>query len=351
MTRLFTQILFLNLAVTICYSQATYFKGKVKDKQTLEPISDVHIYDCNGVLRAVSNYYGDFQLSFVKDTSTFKTSYIGYKSIKFALFELNQDPLVLLPKDTIRLKEIIIKPLSASEIIANCIMNIDSLYLKDDINTTGKFNFIIEQGDSLVFEISNPFVNISMENPGFYPISSELTNLSLHNNSDDIVLTIFGDLNKEIKNIFLFDHIIRKRGFLNMNNIDAWNFEIENYTAINNLNLMVIKANFIDHSNKLNHSARIFVNEEDYGIVKIDFSYNWGNDNYKKTNVDSLWMTEFSWNGRANYIIQHGVYTLSNLEYSSSKRISTKNLLNLYAILFEYKIVSNYTSKNLVVKF
>jgi len=247
-------------------------------------------------------------------------------------------------QDTIKLKEIVITSLSAKEIIIRSIKQIDDLYLYDDIVISGLFNFVVKKEDSTIYSRTNSEMYVFMERPNFFPRFKSKDNPVIVNKSDDFTINIFRDFENEINSIFYFDHIIRGRGFFNLDNLGMWDFKINEYTVFDEMNVIMISANFIDQKKKVFHEGIIYINEEDYGIMKIDFKYQWKSRNYKETIIDSLWIDDLVWRGRANYIKNEGKYTLSNLEYINEKAVYEKGYWNKYRKLFEYEIICNFTS-------
>ncbi len=338
--------LFFYFIPSLVISQARYFDGNVKDKNDSISISDAHIFDTKGYLRAVTDRYGDFHLQYFEH-ETFTASCIGYKSICFPVSRLLLDSVIFMAEDTVKLNEIIITPLTANEIISRSIEQIDNFYLFDDITTTGAFKLIVEKDDTIIFSRENIELQVIMKAPDYFPQLMENTKTVVSDNSDEITSAIFGNFESEISNIFYFDHIIRKRGFFNSDNLEMWNFKIAGYTVLNETNMIIISANFIDHTRNLYHASKIYINEEDYGIMKIKFTYNWKKRNYIKSKIDTLWIADVKWEGRANYLKQGKKYTLSNLEYINEKAVYDKNLMHNYGKLYDYEILCNFTSNQI----
>ena len=163
---------------------------------------------------------------------------------------------------------------------------------------------------------------------------------------------VLGDyfFNHEIK----FDHIIHGRGFLNIANIDSWKFRIEEFTLYEGKEVVVISAAFIStnlvtvlspKANSTSHKAKMYINLEDFAILKISYDYKWNNRDLKKSKVDSLWVNNISWSGFAYYTKIKNKYHLLNLGYIQKKDVYKKIYRKMdftYKKLYDYEISSDF---------
>jgi len=345
MAKMIHFILFF-LTTTISYGQVKLATGSVKSSSNSKPISDAHIFDDNGALQAVTDKNGFFDLRYEKSQNYIVTC-LGFKTQYFDISHLLNDSVLYLVEDTIKLEEVIITPLNAKEIIERSIEHIDINYFEDQINKTGTISLTVLMDDSIVINSTDPNLDMIMRAPDYNPEIIKSNEFKEYKQQQDITDKLFEDLINEINKIFYFDHIIHKRGFLNDDNLDFWEFVISGYTVFNDMNVVIITANFLDNINNLNHTGLIYINEEDYGILKVDFSYSWFKKHYTKTEVDSLWTSDLKWEGRTNYLKTNDKYSLSNFEYVNKKMISIKNRLNRYEKFCNYEIRCRFTSKDI----
>lgn len=61
MLKLFNCILFV-ITISTSFGQVKSFEGKIKSRSECKPISDVHLFDKNGYLQAVTDQHGYFNL-------------------------------------------------------------------------------------------------------------------------------------------------------------------------------------------------------------------------------------------------------------------------------------------------
>ncbi len=147
-----------------------------------------------------------------------------------------------------------------------------------------------------------------------------------------------------ISETFLFDHIMHNRGFMNLENLDLWEFEIAGYLDHEDQALMIISANYISNKNVF-HFGKIFINPDDYGIIQIEYNYQWNDRHYIKTEIDSLYSHNSTWTGFASYKKSPSGYHLSNLKYFIKQELYNETKPLLHKKLWKtYKIRSEFSS-------
>ena len=338
---LFLLIIFINASFAL--SQPKFIQGIFLDESDSIGVSDVHIFGSEGKLVSVADYYGHFSLPHFEN-QTYSATCIGYKTNFFQISSVVQDIVLLMSRDTVRLENITITPLTANDLILKVIENIESHYLKGGISEIGDLKFTLYKENELIFKYKKDGLKLELEPPDYYPeYLHELNGLEIKN-VDTITAILFNEFEEDINGIFMFDHILHKRGFLNPENIDMWHYSIDGYTVYNDKNVIILSAKFIDPSVRTEHTSKIFISEDDYGILKLDFKYWWKSRNCIKTQIDSIWVDDFSWQGRANYIKVNDKYSLSYLDYLNKKSIYTRTLMHNFNKLFDYEITSEFNS-------
>jgi len=97
------------LWVTICSAQKIY-KGKVTDAITREPIEYAGISTGTPGRTAITDKYGNFQLSLRSDTATLQVSCIGYNRQVVRAVSAGSPITIMLTRGAVDLKEVIISP-------------------------------------------------------------------------------------------------------------------------------------------------------------------------------------------------------------------------------------------------
>ncbi|HWZ15958.1 MAG TPA: TonB-dependent receptor [Mucilaginibacter sp.] len=103
------------LSVVICITaQFTYaqhlFKGKVIDEQTHEPVEYASVVSVLSGKSAVTDRFGNFQLSLTADTAMLRLSYIGYRTKMIKATSSTKRMVISLSRGAIDLKEVHISP-------------------------------------------------------------------------------------------------------------------------------------------------------------------------------------------------------------------------------------------------
>lgn len=85
--------------------------------------------------------------------------------------------------------------------------------------------------------------------------------------------------------------------------MDEWDYEYAGNLRENDQDIMVIDIGHKENGSRINHTAQIFVNLEDYAIIQCRFDYRWNKNSltlFKKRANTSF---PFSWSGTFSYKI------------------------------------------------
>jgi len=111
------------LAVTFGYSQKT-IKGQVLEASSSEALPFVNIFSPEINQGVYTNAEGKFEFQIPKDAKTIHVSYLGYKSIVFAIDNLTTNELIIrLENEAYTLEEVIVSNKPLHSIIANLVTN------------------------------------------------------------------------------------------------------------------------------------------------------------------------------------------------------------------------------------
>lgn len=306
----------------------------VVNSKTETPIENVHVKDKQSHIIAFTNEDGVFQLNPSKNYDTLKLTCIGYKSLFLDISNIENNILELL-EDTTFLNDVIIYPDSPKELVLKCISNIEDHYLIHGPESRGKVDITTILKDSID---QNQFsLGIKVKKAGGYDLETV---------PQAKTRTAEGLASSLVAEAFYFDHIINKRGFLNINNVNSWRFSFDRETVYNNDTLVLVRAKYISGKNgTTSHTGVIYINENDFSIPKIEYHYEWFSRNLKKTQTDSLWHDTRKWSGYAYYgQVKHG-YELINLKYELVKDIFIRDKRFFFRKIDEMRMKMNYNSE------
>ncbi len=326
--------LFFLLVGTVAYGQQKLI-FQVKDSNSKENIPNVHILNSDRELIDISDNFGKCKISY--QDIIFDTVYvtcIGYKDKILSIKNILNHSAVELYLDTLLLNSVTVTPLSPKEIIKKCILSISRNYYKND---TIEGNHAIEV-----------YVNSIFTNKSTYPI--EIVQRGIH-----YIPTIFSsskdsafiqDVNL-IQESFSFDHIFYKKGFMNLQNLDSWKFEILGYRLYHDQELIIVSAKYISDGT-VSHKGKLFISPIDYGILQIEYNYKWHKLWLKKMG-ESLYTSQTKWSGYASFKKDHSGYSLANLNYIIEREVYQKVEHFHNELLKTYQFTSEFTSDRLNV--
>lgn len=322
------------------------------DNNSEYKIQNAHVRDSKNRIIAITNDLGEFRLEsdIGNRNDSLKISCLGYKTLVLHTDLLDSQAYFLLETDTLILKEVVVRSTSPLDIIEKTISAIPGNYLKNQIVLQGNFNLNIEK-DTSYLRKSQSNILVRMPSHNYSPTIENLVYTSQLGDSE-----LMEEDTTLIRESFLFDHIIRGRGFLNIANIDSWKFRIEEFTLYEGNEVVVISAAFIStnlvtvlspKANSTSHKAKMYINLDDFAILKISYDYKWNKRDLKKSKVDSLWVNNISWSGFAYYTKRKNKYRLLNLGYIQKKDVYKKIYRKMdftYKKLYDYEISSDFVT-------
>ena len=130
-------------------------KGKVTDRETGDPLIFATIALKGTNVATVSNLDGEFILKIDVEVSDpfIEVTYIGYRNKEIPLSNLSQgeeENIIELTQATIPIQEVVIKPISAEEILENVIQNIGKNYAEVPNLMTGFYRETIKKNRNYV---------------------------------------------------------------------------------------------------------------------------------------------------------------------------------------------------------
>ncbi|MBN2520101.1 MAG: carboxypeptidase-like regulatory domain-containing protein [Bacteroidales bacterium] len=248
--------------------------GQVIEWTTKNPIPYAHVYLTNSNARTISNGNGEFILNIVnpKDDDTLMVSYIGYRNFSILLKYLDSiNTLIELKPETYLIKQVIIKPVNAVEIIQMSIKNINHNY---DNKPSNLLAFFRETN-----RLNNQYISISEAVVGIYK-----SNYAIDYNSDQIKI-IKGRKNQNFEpldeydfkvvgglyNNLKLDIVKDKASFIDPESMSKYQYEYEKMVTYKGRNTYVISFDQKDGIDELLYKGLLYIDELSYAIVSAEF--------------------------------------------------------------------------------
>jgi hypothetical protein len=131
-----------------------------------------------------------------------------------------------------------------------------------------------------------------------------------------------------------FDHVKQRKGFLNPENLDFWEYAIVGYTQLNHENVFQIEARYIASQNNVKHTATLYITDDTYSIVKVEYNYNWYKKHYLQ--IDSLQVADVQWKGTFHYTRYGGYYYLNHFTFQNTQEVVSRMEKKLLGTLEVY---------------
>lgn len=307
-------------------------QGEVYTSKTKEAIPYVNIWIKQKDIRLTSNSEGKFifrvNSSFYQDTVVF--SAIGYKplliTIKQLLAEKNPKTIIFLQEDTFPLQEVLIRPLTARQIVQKAIESIPENHFNVNYQVNGFYRKAIKE-DSSFASLIESVVKISKNGYAKQPFQISYIKSRLSEDYRTYKLPLEKDI---ITTALELDHIQYRRGFLNSYNQANWQFKLKDVTKINHQEVYIIQANLMGNDKTAVHQAKIYIRSEDYAFQKIDYDYTWDVSDLQENAApsDTIIFKRYNWKGSFNYIPYRGKMVLNYFHFVFKQNVYSKNYVN-----------------------
>lgn len=270
-------ILFVNVIINFStvYSQSTsMIEGMVVDENnTTLPYVSIKIGTQTSTM---TNSEGIFsvKISDAQLKDSLNISYMGYKTLKVPVLNLQTGLRVKLVRDIINLKEIIIRPVNAESIIANAMNNIPQNYAIRPFEMTG-FYREVGRVDSNYLSFAEASLNIlnqgytDKDEKDLVVINKER---SLKKVGDIEVNNPFHAAVKGVPYIVLENDIVKNPGAIFGDDyLSKYNYQIDSSVIVNGEEAYVIKFDQKDGLKKALYKGTVVILMSSYAIVSVDF--------------------------------------------------------------------------------
>lgn len=245
-------------------AQSKLVTGSIIDRVTNEPIPYVHVFT-NGRLISMSDTEGDFTFRITNPGDSLTFSCIGYQTITLPLSDVaRENPVVTMTEDRILLQTVTIRSLPAKDFIRKCIEKIPDNY--DPAGTWKAFYWNATRFNELPTQFFESYLSVTGDRVTYDSISETVKR-------PEDRITLYDSLTDVLK----FDVINQASMFVNPVNLNDWSYEYA-YAAGQNEQFVVVEATMIQNPfqpTTEKNTLKIFINSNDYAIVRVDFSYRW----------------------------------------------------------------------------
>ena len=311
----------------------------ILDTDSKEPVAFAHIGIANTPLGTVSNSEGEFAMKIDRQylEKQLLVSSVGYVTRSMTLDSLvNGTTIIWLERAIVELDPVVITTLSAKDIVRKAVEQIEQNYpdrtfttagfYRTASNENGKFARLLEAG-------------VKVNDEGFHNKNRNIHYLAIRKSED------FRQFKMEEANLIeealQFDHVKQRKGFLNPENLDFWQYAIVGYTQLNHDHVFQIEARYITTKQNVEHTARIYITDDTYAIVQVEYDYNWHKKHYRQ--IDSLEVADIRWKGTFHYARFGKQYYLNHFTFQNNQEVldrAEKMLLGTLEVYNEFIVQS-----------
>ena len=335
------------MPLSLLAQESVSIHATILDAENQVPVAFAHIGIADTPLGTVSNSEGEFAMNMDRQylEKQLLVSSVGYVTQSMALDSLvNGTTIIWLEKTIVELDPVVITTLSAKDIVRKAVDRIEQNcpdhafttagFYRTASNENGKFVRLLEAG-------------VKVNDEGFHNKSRNIHYLAVRKSED------FREFKIEEANLLeealQFDHVKQRKGFLNPENLDFWQYAIVGYTQLNHDHVFQIEARYITTKQNVEHTARIYITDDTYAIVQVEYDYNWYKKHYRQ--ADSLQIADIQWKGTFHYARFGKQYYLNHFTFQNTQEVmdrSEKKLLGTLEVHNEFiaQSVNMFPSEN-----
>ena len=252
-------------------AQSQYLKGKVMDKISNEPLGGVSItiYKKGSVAGSVSNKEGVFLVSLATEIDSLRFSMIGYEAVILSRTDLSSNGVIVpMNINPVELSEVVIKPMSALDIIRKAIQGSTALLPASNFENKFFYREIIKDSGNY-FSVAEAIFRSQ-----YFP-SKKSYKLSLEKgrSKEDVSYTrLFEDyhpgggpeaLAEKNFNVGFPD-------FLDKEKIKWFQYKKDSILNFDGRTLYIISFDQKSDIHKALEKGRIYIDADDYSIIKYE---------------------------------------------------------------------------------
>ena len=269
-------LLFLSCQLSLLAKNVAVSGIVINDEN--QPIAYAHIRILNNSPGTVSNENGEFVFSFSElyKTDTLVISHIGHVTQRIPIYEnIGKNIQVQLKKESFKLAEITVKPLSPIEVIHQVIDNISVNYFSQPVILKSFYRETIKENDHYteyaegVIDICKTPLIIGAKK--FTPDELKLikgrrkNDLSNYEIAKNPMVSIGGPVNCNY-----YDRMKYRPSFLRKSTLYKYDFSIKELTS-NNMSIYIIDFDQKDSIEESLFKGKLFVDKKSYVVFRIEY--------------------------------------------------------------------------------
>lgn len=319
----------------------------ILDAENKEPVAFAHIGIADTPLGTVSNSEGEFAIKVDRQylEKQLLVSSVGYVTQSMALDTLVKGTTIIwLARAIVELDPVVITTLSAKDIVRKAIGRMGENYPDHTFSTEGFYHTASNENGKFVRLLE---AGVKVNDEGFHNKRRDVHYLSIRKSED------FRQFKMEEANLLedalQFDHVKQRKGFLNSENLDFWQYAVVGYTQLNHDHVFLIEARYITTMQHVEHTARIYITDDTYAIVQVEYDYNWYKKHFRQ--ADSLEVADIQWKGTFHYTRFGKQYYLNHFTFQHTQEVldrTGKKLLGTLEVHNEFiaQSVDMFPSEN-----
>jgi hypothetical protein len=248
--------------------------GKIIDKADKEPIPYVYLRILGKNVGTITNEDGQFVLKYIpdKERDLIAVSCIGYKTLAFPLNELIDGNTIILQKESILLKEVLIRSNDPKAIIRKSIEAIPANYSNSAVQETGFYRETLLKNNRYVV-LSEAIVNIFKSS---YTRSLQMDQVKVfkgRKSADKSQYdTVLFKLQGGLYNCLLLDIVKRIPSFMDESDFSLYDYKMGLIQKINDEMAYTIEFDQKDGVTEPYYKGKLFVEVNSLAIIGAEFS-------------------------------------------------------------------------------
>lgn len=311
-------ILLLGIIPHTLGQQFNQLKGRILDSQS-NPIPFSHVHVVSENTGTLSNETGNFSIVITKLPLRLSVSHIGYATTEIEINEITQNLIINLEDDVKKLNEIVIKGLTARDVVLHAIDALRSNYLIDTLGYTlfTQFTKKTKTNPLLIQEFVHYLYSIRGVQNEAYIVKSRSKSFGKTGNELQRKSRVTPVLASES------DLILKYRvNFLEKNKTKRYEYSyLEDITYNNQL---VYRIKVESTKNNFAIGGEVWIHPENFGIAYVKANYQ--NEEFDDMSTSNRYKEIFYEQNETKWFLSHSVHSLTILPKGATEKIYSNRL-------------------------
>ncbi len=256
----------------LSHAQTSSLPGIVEDARTHEPLAgaSITLFESSGVLGSISNGEGKFFIHNADKLDSIRFSMIGYRSKLYKMTTLSGEPFltVNLEAEPSVLKEVMVRPLGAMDIVTQAAQKIPSMIPPNDFESRAFYREIIR--DSLrYYSVAEAIFSIQFA----VHKKSFALKLDKGRSKEDVSYTrLFEDFHPGggPEDAVSQSLVVRRPDFLNLNSLKNYIYKKDSTIRLDDAIIYVISFDQKPGLNEALEKGKMYINADDFSLLKFE---------------------------------------------------------------------------------